>query len=87
MGNLPTKIIYYRGIDSELDFDGITVLMHTKGSGIFEHGLECTEGGRINITSNIDFNAEGVYEVIINWGTPDITFQEIYRYHVQVIEP
>ena len=77
IGVLPIKTIYYIGVDSELDFGEGTILMHTKGAGIFEYDIK--DNHYLDISSTVDFNIEGTYEVLIEW-----VGDEVYRYQVQV---
>lgn len=61
--NYPNKIVYYMGIDDELDFTGGSIKYFHKEKTTAISDMEKEIGFTINVIHNVDFNTPGVYVV------------------------
>ena len=69
----PDKLFYVAGVDEEIDVAGGTVLLVThdnkNNSKLRNEQVERMDSHGLTIRHNIDFNAEGIYIVKIEWSS------------------
>jgi hypothetical protein len=83
-GQLPNRIIYVIGVDTELDFSGATI-RSVQRNGVRGNERLLTPSDWIRVNHSIDFTVPGVYKVDITIGRNHERKFNIY-YLIQVID-
>jgi len=83
VGQLPHKTIYLAGIDTELNMDGCTILVHMRRQDTHEISFE--DESRAIAKHEIDFSTPGEYEVFFYWGIHE--FRRFDTIIIQVVSP